>query len=71
MKTAIKEYRIKKNITQTELAELLGYKSSSIITMWESGERKPPADKLPKLSKILNCTVDDLLRGDEYDVNHL
>ena len=58
----IKEYRMANGLTQTQLATLLGYRSSTIITMWESGERRPPSNKLPELAKILGCSIDDLYK---------
>ena len=56
----LKRLRRKNNMTQAQLAETMGYSSQSIIAMWESGERKPPSDKLPELAKILGCTIDEL-----------
>ena len=32
------------------------------MAKWEAGGSLPRADKLPILAKILNCTVDELLR---------
>lgn len=46
--------------TQGELAKQLGV-SQSTVAMWESGQSKPRADMLIKLSRILNCTTDELL----------
>ena len=52
--------RLEAGLTQAELAQKMGYKAQSIITMWESGERKVPSDKLPQLAKIFGCTIDEL-----------
>ena len=57
----LKELRIKKEITQKELSKKLNVKQNT-ISQWETGERLPRADKLFKLAKILNCTVDELLK---------
>jgi len=65
MITRIRELRKKADMTQIRVAESLGYKSASIITMWESGQRKPPSDKLRELAKLFNCTVDDLLNDNQ------
>lgn len=67
MQEKIKALRKKAGVTQSELAEQLGYKTASIIAMWENGERKPPSDKLPELAKILGCSIDDLFdkKGEE------
>lgn len=63
----LKRLRIKNNMTQSQLAETMGYSSQSIVAMWESGERKPPSDKLPELARILGCTIDELFneKGEE------
>ena len=57
-----KEKRMSLSLTQNEIAKRLGV-TRSAIAMWESGESLPRADKLPELAKILNCTVDDLLKS--------
>ena len=63
----IKELRIQKGFTQTEIAKKLKIDKST-VSKWETGESLPRADKLFKLAKILNCTVDELLKwGGEYE----
>lgn len=58
---SIKIMREKTKITQSKLAELLNTRQST-ISMWETGESLPRADKLLQLAELLGCTVDDLLR---------
>lgn len=53
------EARKKANIRQTELAEKMNVQQST-ISMWESGATSPSAEKLPKLARILGCTIDAL-----------
>lgn len=48
-------------MTQTELAHKLKVVPST-VTQWESGVRNPSLVMIKKTAKILNCTVDDLLR---------
>lgn len=55
----LKEKRVSKNITQTELAERLGV-SQSAVALWENGGAMPSSDKLPALAKIFECTIDEL-----------
>lgn len=55
----IKEFRMSANLTQLELADKLGVQRTT-ITMWETGEVMPRADKLPEIAKILNCSISDL-----------
>lgn len=57
---AIKNKRILKGMTQQQLAESVGVKQNT-VSQWESEERKPSVDLLPKLASILGCTVDELL----------
>lgn len=58
----IKKKRIEAGLTQEQVAIALGYHSASAISMWESGHRKPPADKLLDLAKLYGCTVDAILK---------
>lgn len=57
----IKDFREKRNKTQTELAKDLGV-SQQAIAMWETGTNKPRANKLIQLARILGCTIDELLK---------
>ena len=57
----IKELRELKNIEQSELAEMLGYKSQSTISKWESGINLPTGKKLIALAKIFNTSTNDIL----------
>lgn len=59
----IKQFRKKNKMKQEEIAVKIGVDRST-IAKWETGAAKPRADKLPALAKILNCTVDQLLRED-------
>lgn len=45
------------NMTQDELAQLLGYKSRSSINKIESGENKLPTDKVAAFAKALDTTT--------------
>lgn len=53
--------RKKADITQEQLAKKLKIDRST-VAKWETGESMPRADKLPRLAKILGCTVDELLK---------
>lgn len=54
------ELRKKHGMTQNELAEILSM-SVRAIAAWESGERKPPIDKLVRLADYYNVSTDYLL----------
>ncbi len=56
----IAECRKSKNITQMELADLLGI-SFQAVSNWERGQSMPDISKLPELAKILDISIDELL----------
>ncbi len=57
---AICEYRIRLNLTQAQLAKIVGV-TPNAITQYESGARNPNIIMLKKLAKALNTTTDSLL----------
>lgn len=61
----LKQKRKAKNLTQGQLAELLGMEKHNAISNWENGLSKPSADDLKKVSEILETSIDWLLKGDE------
>lgn len=54
------------NLTQKQLAERLGVKQST-LAMWEIGANTPPTKYILPLARILNCTVEELLRDEEVE----
>ena len=59
---SLKELREKRGVTQSEVARALNI-SRTTVSMWETDNALPRADKLVQLAQILGCTVDELLRG--------
>ena len=55
----IRFYREKKGIEQKAIAEALGIKSNA-ISNWESGRTRPDLTLLPKISKLLDVSIDEL-----------
>ncbi|APT75266.1 XRE family transcriptional regulator [Marinitoga sp. 1137] len=55
----LKIYRLKKGLTQKELAKLLNVQQNT-VAMWETGKSKPPIDKALKIARILGTTVEEL-----------
>jgi putative transcriptional regulator len=55
----IKEKRLSANMTQDELANILGV-GRSAVAMWETGESLPRAKTLIDLAKALDCSVEEL-----------
>ncbi len=56
----IAERRNELNLTQFDVAKLLGVDRST-VAKWETSQSLPRAELLPKLAEILNCTTDELL----------
>ena len=56
----IKELRIEKNLTQLELAKIIGVKQS-FISMWEHENIEPNIDNIIKLANFFEVCTDYLL----------
>lgn len=52
----MKELRKKKGLTQTELADMLGIKQST-VAMWENGKSMPGTNTLIRLADILDVDM--------------
>jgi len=63
----VKELRLTKGMTQSELAERIGM-TSSAISSYEIGERQPSYDVLIKIAKLFNVTTDYLLGHTNKDM---
>jgi len=61
MQLQIKDLRIKKGLTQAELAESTGIERTSIVRI-ENGSQGLNVHRAHKLAQALGCTVDDLFR---------
>lgn len=59
----LKQIRRDRNISQEELAELLGV-SRQAVSKWEQGAGYPEVDKLLLLSNKLNLSLDSLMSGE-------
>ncbi len=55
----IKDLRTAKGMPQREFAAALGVDRTT-IAKWETGAALPRADMLPKIAKLLGCTISDL-----------
>lgn len=64
MKDNIRRIRIAHGLTQTELASRLGL-APNTVCQWESGDRKPPSDRIPDLARALGCGIEELYRTEE------
>jgi len=66
----IKKARIKKQLTQQELSELINV-SRSAISNWEVGRHYPDIDMIVELSKILDFSLDELFKEDTIMVKKI
>jgi len=59
MKTRMKEYRARLNLTQEKLAEMVGVRRETIIFL-EQGRYNPSLRLAHNVARALQTTVDDL-----------
>ena len=57
----LKQLRIKHNLTQQQLGELLGYKNNSICQI-ENGKRNMSIEKVVELAKLFDISIDELFK---------
>lgn len=59
----IRRLRTEKNLTQLQLAEILGI-SDRAVSKWETGRGAPDASLLPALAAALGTNADTLIKGE-------
>ena len=59
MKTRIKEYRAKYNLTQEKLAEMVGVRRETIIFL-EQGKYNPSLKLAHNVAQALKTTIDEI-----------
>lgn len=67
MKTRIKEYRARYDLTQEELANIVGVRRETIVFL-EKGKYNPSLKLAHKVATILKTTLDDLFIFEESDL---
>lgn len=60
----IRFLRRKREMSQEQLADLLGYKSYTTIQKWESGVSEPPIKILQQIAEIFHVDINDLATKD-------
>ena len=70
LREKIKLYREKKNMTQNEVADILGVKAAT-ISKYEAGTLEPNIESLKKLSELYEVSIDDLLKEDDFDISKI
>ena len=66
MKTSIREYRTKKNLTQEKLAELVGVRRETILFL-EQGKYNPSLRLAHNIAMTLDASIDELFVFDEEE----
>lgn len=64
MKTRIKEFRARYDLTQEELAEMVGVRRETILFL-EKGKYNPSLKLAHNIAKALHTTIDDLFSFDD------
>ena len=57
----LRRRRREMGMSSPELARALGC-TAAAVSSWERGETLPSADRLPEISRILGCSIDELFR---------
>lgn len=57
-----KSARIAAGLTVQQVIKALGV-SDAAVYMWETGQQRPRASRLPEIARLYGCTVDELLEG--------
>lgn len=60
----IRFLRKQRNLTQEELAEMVGYKSFTTIQKWETGDSEPNMRVLRQLADIFHLSISELMETD-------
>ena len=60
----LKLYREKHNMTQKEIARILGVEPGT-ISKYELGITEPNIEPIKKLAEIFNVTIDELIRDEK------
>ena len=68
MKTRIKEFRAKYNLTQAELAEKVGVRRETIVFL-EKGKYNPSLKLAHDIAVILETSIDELFIFDDEEDN--
>jgi putative transcriptional regulator len=64
MKTRIKEYRAKCNLTQEKLADMVGVRRETIIFL-EQGKYNPSLKLAYNVARALGATIDEIFTFDD------
>ena len=57
----LKQLRLDRNLTQRELAEIMGYRTTRPVQYFEADERPLDHHALIQLADLFNCSIDYLV----------
>jgi repressor LexA len=60
----LKYLRLKNNLEQKDVAEIVGVTHYTTISKWERGKSEPRAYQLIRLAEYFGVTLDDLIKND-------
>ncbi|RLF37708.1 MAG: transcriptional regulator [Thermoplasmata archaeon] len=66
MRTRIKEYRARYNMTQEELARRVGVRRETIVFL-EKGKYNPSLKLAYKIAKVFNTSIEDIFLFDNEE----
>ena len=66
----IKKYRESKNMTQGEIADILGVKAAT-ISKYEAETLEPNIESLKRLADLFEVSVDELIKEDSFDISKI
>ena len=66
MKTRIKEYRAKENLTQEDLAKQVGVRRETIVFL-EQGRYNPSLRLAYDISQVFDVSIEELFIFEKYD----
>jgi len=69
MKTRIKELRARHNLTQEELARLVGVRRETILFL-EKGKYNPSLKLAYKIARALKASIDEVFLFEENDLQN-
>ncbi|MBP6974556.1 MAG: helix-turn-helix transcriptional regulator [Candidatus Pacebacteria bacterium] len=61
MQNNLKDIRLKRGLTQKQVADLLGLKCEDRLSHWERGTAMPSVKNLMKLGRVYKVKVEQLL----------
>ena len=68
----IRELRLQRHLTVEDVSRFMGFESEQAVYKWQRGDSLPTVDNLYALSRLLETSVDDILRGErEEEERHL